>query len=394
MLRVLPIVLLGVGCVSVPDRPDLVDLRDDTDDTVPVVDDTEPDTDLPGSRDLDLAPFADTADSEVVLTGRWSDLDHWDFWQDLVADTSPHYLSNAPWGFDTSQRFTVYVTTDDGPVTDATVTLYNTHASATPDAAWSARTGRDGTAALFGGLFAAPTSSTWSLATVADGQVSEKHPVDALGATPHVFDLRDEAVASPSAIDVIWAVDTRAAMADLLPQVQLELPDVVVTLRTTYGDDLRMTIVTYDTDGVHAGPADEPIADGLARLSAAHAAGSGRVPLDDLLQAAANPVRWRPEARARVLVLLGASTDAGPALNERIHVAVADLAATGVRVHPLQADPDASGSFLFRNLAIATGGDWSFVLRPARDLGTDLVGDYAVATLYDNLVTTVRDAVK
>lgn len=385
MQRVLPLLVAVAAC-----RGDLPALDRDAPDGDPIV--APSDTATPSDDDTGGLPgtgrdglFLDTAAErfEVPLAGRWRDADHWAFWESLTADGAPWADQAARWGFDTRQRFGVRVEAGGEPVADATVTL-----SRGGDVVWSARSDGRGRAEVWGGLFDG-RGGPFDLRTQAGS-----HVLTTLGAHPGGAELRvvpvdDEPRTRPDAVDVVFIVDTRAYASDALSWIEAALPGVMRNLRISVTEadaSLRLGVTRFDGRTV----ASTALSTGVDTTLLKGLRGDRLVDAD--LGALFDHVEgrdWSPEARARLAVWITAGTDVPEAALPALHDHVRDLAEAGVRLLPVHLDPDPASAFLFRELALATGGTWFFVLDPGRPERTDLVGDY----LRDDVLEHVRQEV-
>lgn len=385
MLRSLPLLTVLAACRG--DLPALDGGGPDGDPVVTPGDSGEPVDDdtggLPGAGTDGL--FLDTAAERfaVPLAGRWRDADHWDFWEALTADGAPWAAQASRWGFDTRQRFGVLVEAGGVPVTDATVTL-----SRAGEVVWEARSDGRGRAEVWGGLFDG-RGGPFDLRTQAG-----THVLTTLGAQPGGASLRtvpvDDEVRDPAdAVDVVFLVDTRAYAADALPWIEAALPGLLRDLRadvTDQGAALRLGVTRFDGRTVASTALSSAVDTTLLQgLRGDRLVDADLGALFDHLAAR----DWRPEARLRAAVWITAGTDVPDAALPALHEHARELAAAGVRLLPVHLDPDPASAFLFRDLALATGGTWFFVLDPGRPEQTALVGDY----LRDDVLEHVRQEV-
>lgn len=371
--------LLAACSEAGPVAPD-VPLQGDTD--VVQTPDEPHIPDLPGEDGLDLTPFSDDGDGWFV--GTWRDLDHWDFWNDLTGLGAPYEATHRQWGFDTRQRFRVYVSDGEGPVGDAEVSLLRLDTTM-----FSGRTNAAGEINLFGGLFDG-RGGPWDLTTLADRFAAQSFSVNPGGAHPLRVDLTRQTVPPPEGVDLLVAIDHRAVMADILPVLQQGVGDWIAEAALALDEPVRATVHLLDDRGVTPGAWDD-LDGALDALHQTTASGAHPAALDDLFDQVGDTV-WSSGASARVVVLFTASSSLQSEALDRLQEAVPRVTAAGVRVHIVQTDPSSDGAFLLRNLAIATDGSWHFLLQPGRNATTDLVGDFEVGPLHDLLERIVLDA--
>ncbi len=368
-------VVLAAACRPAAQDADPVDERPDTDASAA---DTALPPGLPGLDGAEPGLFQDTASAEeadAVWTGAWRDLDAWTRWLDLTALTSPWRDEATAWGLDLRQRYTVSVTDAGGAVLDAEVALI-----AGDEVVWTARTDALGRAELFAGLEAPPPepASGWTLAAKAGGRVAQVFNVPLQPSDVRDVGLSDSLdLPEPAGIDIAWLIDPRV---DRGPWSATALPALVADLEGLLADEdpagVRLAAGWATPEPAPTALSADPDA-ALAVLDVA--APATTLDLPAALDALAG-LEWSAGARARLAVLwLGDGPD--PATLQPLGARIEALAARGVRLVIVGATPDPRAGFLWRQMAIGTGGTWIFELGPGRPLRTDLVGPYTPAGL-------------
>ena len=333
--------------------------------------------------------------SGQLTAAEWRDLDHWPFWLDLLG-REECAASEAKWGFFTTGRVPVRVTSVGEPVADVEVRLVGPGGRVE----YRARTDVHGNAELFAGLFAAAEGPFVAEVATASGAASAP-------ATPGGDVVGLELGSAPgheAVLDLAFAIDTTGSMWDELDYLQAELASVIERVRAAHALPIRSSVNFYRDAGdeyvVRTFPftGDERLT--LERLAAQDANGGGDWPeaVDLALEATVEQLEWSGSARARLLFLLLDAPAHGEfdAVIGRLQGAAAAAAAKGIRLVPVMAsgmDPD--GELLLRFLAISTGGTFVF-LTDHSGIGNDhlepRVGEVQVEYLDDLLVRVVGEA--
>jgi len=334
-----------------------------------------------------------------LTAGEWRDLDHWDFWRDIMqGDWSPMVER---WGYDTSRRVSVHVRLGEVPVADATVVL----SDGQQNELWHAKTDNLGRAELFAGLFGSTADGPLSL-RVESGDASVAMPeIPSDGEAPITVELPS---AVPSAgLDLMFVVDTTGSMGDELSYLQVELADVIARVgkSSTQSLDLRLSVNFYRDQGdeyvVRPFPFTTDIEFALQRLQEQGAGGGDdfEEAVEEALEDAVYEHEWRANARARLLFLV---LDAPPHHTqdrvELLHDVTREAAALGIRIIPLSASGiDKNTEFLLRFLDISTAGTYTFVTDHSGIGGDHLeptIGEYQVELLNDLLVRIISQAIQ
>jgi hypothetical protein len=353
--------------------------------------------DAEGGGEEEGAEGGEPVEPGQLTAGEWRDLDHWQFWLDLLQ--KPDWMGMPErWDFATQLRYPVVVESEGKHVADADVTLL-----AGEQAVWSARTDVHGEAELFAGLFAAAPEGPLSLKVTVAGQSTVREDLVA-GAEPIVVEV--EAAELPSQVlDLMFMIDTTGSMGDELSYLQVELADVIERVRTKVGEDytFRVSVNFYRDIGdeylVRSFPFTEDIDTAIADLGEQSANGGGDWPeaVDAALASAIDEHDWSESAVARLcFIVLDAPPHEGSAVLADVQGSIAAAAGKGVRMIPLAASGvDKELEFLLRFTAITTGGTYTFLTDHSGIGGghtEPTIGEYQVEILNDLLVRVISAA--
>ena len=341
-----------------------------------------------------------------LTAGEWRDLDHWEFWQNLFEAPDPQDPDSislwsqyeALWGTYTHERFAVSVVSSGDPVIDAEVVLLDE----SDDPVWTGRTDNRGRVELFNGYFGDAASGPFSIR--ATSGASQNILEDVESAQSDSLEISLESATAPAhKVDLMFMIDTTGSMGDELRYIQAELGDVLTRANDEVGAsmDLRLSVNFYRDHGddylVRSFPFTDDYAQAISDLQAQSAAGGGDYPeaVDMAMENAIFEHQWSGDATARLLFIV---LDAPPHENQesidRLHIAIEEMAAQGVRVIPLMGSGyDKSTEYLMRSFAIATGGTFTF-LTDHSGIGDShmepTTGDYKVEFLNDLLVRVIE----
>ncbi len=353
-----------------------------------------------GNQDVEVQPG-------LLTAGEWRDLDHWQFWRELVGPLRPFEHMESLWGYDTSRRMPVLVLdASEQPVVDAQVVLSD---RGTGELVWVARTDNQGRAELFVDLFElAPHGELVDLVLEADAGRASARLEGASTGQLQTLVLDNAAPAPELALDLMFVIDTTGSMGDELGYLQAELEDVIERVKQSVGAELRvrLSVNFYRDEGDayvlrdHAFTQD--VEKAVAVLRQESAAGGGDYPeaFDVGLSNAIEEHQWSESARSRMLfVLLDAPPHSERAgVVERIQAANAEAARKGVRIFPIAASGiNKETEFLMRLLDVSTGGSYIFLTDDSGIGDAHLeptVGDYDVEPLNDLLVRLIGDSLR
>lgn len=206
------------------------------------------------------------------------------------------------------------------------------------------------------------------------------------------------------ALDLGFLVDATGSMGDEMTFLQTELRDIVRRVRGTEpGLDIRVSVVFYRDRGdafiTRALPFTRDVDSAVSFIAGTRAEGGGDFPED--MNAGLEAImrqRWSRDAVPQMLFLLA---DAPPqqyrGADYTYHEAMQDAAANGIAIYPVAASGvDKPTEFLFRAMAVSTGGKYVF-LTDDSGVGNphevpDITG-YTVEKLNDLMVREIRSYV-
>lgn len=340
-------------------------------------------------------------DPGQLTAGEWRDLDHWDFWIDLLGDEMWSSLEKL-WKLYTSQRFAVVAVADQVPVVDAEVVLL----AGDQKPVWSARTDVRGRAELFNGLLGAPAEGPFTIQVTSGESTVAIADAQPFAGDPAIASL-DGAAAPAKVLDLLFMIDTTGSMGDELEYLQVELADVIAEIRDNVGQSftIRLSVNFYRDHGdaylVREFPFTQDIDSALADLAAQNYDGGGDFPeaVSEALDSAIHGHDWSPSAVSRLafLVLDAPPHDSASDL-AMIHESVTDAAAAGVRIIPVASSGiDKSTEFFLRFVDIATGGTYVFLTSHSGIGGEHIeptIGEYQVELLNKLLVRLISQSVQ
>jgi Mg-chelatase subunit ChlD len=180
----------------------------------------------------------------------------------------------------------------------------------------------------------------------------------------------DRVLPARRTIDLAFVLDTTGSMGEEIEAVKSTIRTVAAKLGSEQ-TDVRIGLVEYkdrgDAEVTHAYPFSSDLnafSRSVARLTAG---GGGDYPEDMQagLSVALNQLQWRPDATARLIVVIG---DAPPHLDYQDERDYADAArraaARGIKMFTVSASGmDATGQIVMRQMAQFTGASNLFVLR-------------------------------
>lgn len=330
----------------------------------------------------------------VITAGEWNDLDHWDFWNKIINDTtfSP---AKAHWGFNPSNRFGFIIKDQSGtPVEDCYIAIKNSTGTL-----WESRTDNFGKAELWPGLFGENKNPSEVIVNY-NNQTFNFSSIHEISQGPNQITLPLSG-SDQQQIDIMFVVDATGSMGDELEYLKVELNDVLNRASQNMGASVRSASVFYRDEGdayvTRVSPFTSDIETTVNFVKAQSAEGGGDWPeavhsaLADALQQQA----WSANAKARLLFLL---LDAPPHDTESVKTEIkqySKLAAKkGIKIIPVTASGiDKTTEFLMRFLSVSTNGSYVFITNDS-GIGNDhlqaTVGEYEVEFLNDLMVRLIK----
>ncbi len=333
--------------------------------------------------------------------GEWRDLDNWSFWRALLDGSQGEFGHlEGHWGFNTADRFPVLVLDGAGePAVDVRAVLLDQEAGVI----WEARTNNNGEAELFNGLFGAGKQVALLMVDTGDEKIFVEAKDLEIDEREDIY--LEEFSTPTNVIDVMFVIDTTGSMGDELSYLQVELDEVIGSVRHKHDLLIRTSVNFYRDEGepfvVRSNPFSTNLHEVVSQMRREGAAGGGdyEEAVDLALEDAIKGHDWSPSARSRLLfLLLDAPPHHDPQALERIHKATVEAARSGVRIIPIGASGiDKETEFLMRFLDISTGGTYIFLTDDNGSLQPQLsptVGSYEVEPLNELLIRLINESLR
>lgn len=332
----------------------------------------------------------------VLTAGEWSDLNGWDFWQELLKKDNfcemPGY-----WGFYTEDRIAVDVKTGSGEAAaNVAVAIIRDG-----DILARGRTNNKGRVELWPNLFQTSNAIDYNALTLeVNGTPADVGVIPFRQGVCEVI-LTDYTPAERS-IELAFMVDATGSMSDEMSYLKTELVDVVRRVQSEnsgasiltgalfyrdYNDDYVTRISHFTSD----------IATTNDFINAQVASGGGDFPeaVHTALDQTLHQLQWSENARTKILfVLLDAPPHYESQIITSLHESVTAAMEKGIRVIPIVASGiDKETEFLMRFMAISTGGTYVFITDDSGVGNTHLepsVGYYVIEPLNDLLVRLIN----
>lgn len=328
----------------------------------------------------------------VITAGEWNDLDHWDFWEDLMQNAE---YSSMPgiWGINTNQRIPVIVENSSGtPVVGVDV-----HLISGTSVLWSAKTDNFGKAELWCDFLLQTSGLTNSDLKIAVDNGSFISDSVTNGLNSLVVNQTSNVV--PKAM-ISFVVDATGSMGDEMSFLKVELEDVLNRAQSE-----NPTIEIFTSAVFYRDEGDEYVvikndfsSDVHVTKSFVHkqsAAGGGDFPeaVHKGLKEALS-LSWQEKAAEKIIFLL---LDAPPHNENQVlqsyHESLKKAAKMGVKIIPISASGiDKETEFLMRMSAMATNGTYVFITDDSGIGNSHLkpsVGDYQVEFLNELIIRLI-----
>lgn len=323
----------------------------------------------------------------VLTAAEWNDLDHWDFWCDLIRqqDDSMNYAAYVDyWAYQTSGRVGVQLMSAGSALVDAKVALrYQNHII------WQTKTDNRGRAELWIDLYGEASGATLSACQllVNDVVVDAALQTDSL----NVVECSVSQDVSQK-VDVLFIVDATGSMGDEMDFLKEDLMDVLLEIKAQREHlDLRTAALFYRDEGddyvVKYDGFTPIIQNTVSYIKKQEANGGGDYPEavhTALTQCVQLP--WSQQAYARLaFMFLDAPAHDGKEVQESLHAAVRSCATQGIKLIPVAASGvDKSTEFMLRYFAMTTCGTYVFLTDDSGVGNSHMkpsVGDYQVMSL-------------
>lgn len=330
-----------------------------------------------------------------ITAGEWSDLDNWDFWNNLFQNDEFAAYPGA-WKFDLTKRIEVRLIDQSGnPVIDKAMSLVDSE----NNVIWDAKSDFDGYAELFppladGGniadLFLNINGSVYSDLILYSSGTNE---ITITGAASNPAD---------NTIDIAFVVDATGSMSDELEYLKVELVDVIDSVKeVNAGASINLGSVFYRDEGddyvTRKSEFNSDISTTISFIEDQEASGGGDFPeaVHSALNVAINQLQWRANVNSRILfLLLDAPPHSSTQVIDQVNTLVKSAAKKGIKIIPITASGiDKSTEFLMRYFSIATNGTYVFITNHS-GIGNEhiepTIGEYDVEYLNELLVRLIN----
>ena len=348
----------------------------------------------------------------VVTAGEWNDLEHWDFWCNLIFGQHEEQFSDYLhyWSMYPLHRYAVTLT-DAGnkPVCGAKVELLMSDSEISAydiqNIVWTTVSDNLGSAELWYNFNSdIDTDEEKFFAIAVDGTLCGQVPQATLSQT----EIRMNTIAVESktvrrSADIAFIVDATGSMFDEIAFLKDDLLDIIRKVETQRADlDIRTAALFYRDEGDdyvtrHENFTKKP-EETLDFIKEQNAQGGGDYPeaVHTALETAMQNLSWEEGNYSRMAFLL---LDAPPHhrsdVIESIRKSIKLYAAKGIKIIPVAASGvDKSTEFLLRMMAMFTDGTYTFITNHSgvgNDHLTPTVGDYQVELLNDLIVRLISE---
>ncbi len=336
---------------------------DSSDKTAPSTSPTMAPTAMPSATPSAVSP--EQARAGLLTAGSWSDLNHWDFWLNLMQ--SPWYDEVKAWNINPTRRIAVSLQQAEQALGDQLLSLKDVQGNLVGQS----RTNMLGQSDFFINLHNQSQQGPFTLykGDQADQLLQSDIEIPVQKDLKPLI-LESTGVAPANQVDILLSIDTTGSMGDELSFLQTELQNVLKTVKANNQQlNLRASTNFYKDQGdeylVRPFPFTSDFSLVQQQLSAQSAGGGGDYPeaVESALADAIQEHQWQTSARARLLFLV---LDAPPHQNKQVREQLQALTESarkkGIRIIPVASSGvDKATEFLMRSLAISTGGEYVFL---------------------------------
>ncbi|MEN8764577.1 VWA domain-containing protein [Wenyingzhuangia sp.] len=330
----------------------------------------------------------------ILTAGEWNDLEHWDFWNDLLKNQE-YFEDVNKWNLKEIKRYSFIVKDPkELPVPNAEIILLSGE-----EEVWKVRTDNKGKATLWSDL------GLNNLTAIVKYKDTEK-VVEALAYDSSINSVvLDQTTDNKKIIDLYFAVDATGSMSDEIDYLKAELNNVIEQIKENNPSlEMRFGSVFYRDEGDEYVTRSFDFTDDETRLisfiSEQSAQGGGDFPeaVHTALDVAITQNSWNNNASARILFLL---LDAPPHYTQEavssMELNLIKAAEKGIKIIPITASGvDKSTEYLMRSFAILTNGTYVFITDDS-GVGNDhlepTIGEFSVEKLNELLVRLIGEYV-
>lgn len=338
-------------------------------------------------------------ESGKLTAGEWDDLEHWDFWQDLLTKEDFKKMPDY-WEWYTNNRIDVKTLKNGAAACNVTVKLINSEEKTI----WETRSDNNGMAYLWYSPFQKSDNiDVNKFSIVANNTDTIKN-----------FEIYDEVneieltsnIAPTERIEIAFMVDATGSMGDEIAFLQKDLEDVLNKTKVKHNKyELRTAAVFYrdkeDEYLVKKEQFSNNIDNTISYINKQEAFGGGdwEEAVDKAIETSVNELEWSASSRTRILFML---LDAPPHYTHEnivaIHNSIKKAAEIGIRVIPISSSGiDVNTEFLLRDMAITTGGTYVFLTNDSGIGGDHIepsIGEYQVELLNDLMLRVIDEYIR
>ncbi|CAH8283894.1 von Willebrand factor type A domain-containing protein [Mariniflexile fucanivorans] len=329
----------------------------------------------------------------VLTAGEWSDLNNWDFWNNLLSNQE-YYEDVNKWNLKEIKRYSFVVSDKNQSfVANAEITLISKKVEV-----WKTKTDSKGRATLWSDLdldgLTALIKFEDTIVIVAD--------VKAYAEGINNVTI-NKTIDNKKIMDIYFAVDATGSMGDEINYLKVELNNVIKRIKQNNpllemrfgsvfyrdkGDDYVTRDLNFSTDETSL----------ISFISNQSANGGGDFPeaVHSALDVAISQNSWNDNASARIMFLL---LDAPPHYTQEVisslELNLIKAAEKGIKIIPITASGiDKATEYLMRSFAILTNGTYVFITDDS-GIGNDhleaTIGNFEVEKLNDLMVRLVGE---
>ncbi|WP_299063693.1 VWA domain-containing protein [uncultured Polaribacter sp.] len=327
----------------------------------------------------------------ILTAGEWSDLNNWDFWNNLLSDQE-YYKEANKWNLKEIKRYSFFVKDNNASaVANCKIKLLYNQVEV-----WKTKTDAKGEATL------------WS-----DLEINElKAEIEIDGTKQIITNVKEYAIGindisinktiiNKKNVDIYFAVDATGSMGDEIDYLKAELNNVIQRIKQNNTSlEMRFGSVFYRDEGddyvtrpFNFTTNQESL---ISFISKQSANGGGDFPeaVHTALDIAITQNSWNDDASTRILFLL---LDAPPHYTQEVisnlESNITLAAEKGIKIIPITASGiDKPTEYLMRSFAILTNGTYVFITDDSGVGNSHIkptIGEFSVEKLNDLMVRVV-----
>ncbi len=331
----------------------------------------------------------------ILTAGEWSDLNNWDFWNNLLSNQE-YYDDVNKWKLKKIKRYSfLVVDKNEAVVANAEISLLSDQGEV-----WKTKTDNSGKATLWSDLEINEITAHIKFEGTEDFVSGVNTYTEGINKV-----VLNNTINNKKIVDLYFAVDATGSMGDEIDYLKAELNNVIERIKQNNPSlEMRFGSVFYRDEGDEYITSPFPFTSNEASLisfiSDQSANGGGDFPeaVHAALDVAITQNSWNDNASSRVLFLL---LDAPPHYRQDVISSLESnlikAAEKGIKIIPITASGiDKATEYLMRSFAILTNGTYVFITDDS-GVGNDhlepTIGEFEVEKLNDLLVRLVSEYV-